>query len=69
MELMDYDRFRDPDSVTPGQIMQWIEELENQGKIPPEYRQVLRPRPFLRFLQGDLGRRMGRAARAGKRPL
>ena len=66
MELMDYDRFRDPDSVTPGQVMQWIEELENQGRIPPEYRQVLRPRPFLRFLQGDLGRRMGRAARAGR---
>ena len=66
MELMDYDRFGDPDSVTPGKIMQWIEELEEGGRIPPEYRQALRPRPFLRFLQGDLGRRMGRAARAGR---
>ena len=65
MELLDYRRFSDPDAADEEEILKWREETAESGKISPEDASLVSSGLVLDFLRSDLGRRMGKAERAG----
>jgi ATP-dependent helicase/nuclease subunit A len=65
MELLDYERFADPDGTGQEEILAWKEEMIESGKFSGEDASLVHPGLILDFLRSSLGRRMGRAQRAG----
>ena len=63
MELLDGDAFAD---VSEDNLSAWIRKAADDGRIPDEYAEVVKPKDIRTYLLTDLGSRMGQAFSRGE---
>ena len=66
MQLLDYERFREPSAVTEESFYAWMEELITGGQFTAQEASYIRAEDFLPFFRTELARRMADAALRGR---
>ena len=66
MQLLDYERFREPSAVTEESFYAWLEELITGGQFTAQEASYIRAEDFLPFFRTELARRMADAALRGR---